>query len=109
VGGGAARVRRLSYFNDAYAARRRVEALVDPFRRVGRLVAPTFSDWEAAGDILARLLQERPALRDKLSAPVNDSLVALCALRIGAAVVTANAADFEVLQRYRRFRLSVLV
>ena len=47
-------------------ARERVEAFLRPFRRTGRLVTPTFADWEGTGDLLARILKERPELRDKL-------------------------------------------
>ena len=87
-------------------ARRRIEALVDPFRRVGQLGAPTFADWELAGDLLARLFENRRDLRNKIPALVNDSLVALCAVRIGAVVITANLEDFELFRSYRRFRVA---
>jgi predicted nucleic acid-binding protein len=89
-------------------ARERVESFVSPFRRVGRLVTPTFADWEETGTLLARLLQERSDLKDKLPSLVNDILIALCGLRIGAVVYTANEGDFTLIRLYKRFRFEVV-
>lgn len=90
-------------------ARDRVESLVAPFRRVGRLVTPTFADWEETGTLLARLLRERSDLKDKLPSLVNDILIALCGLRIGAVVYTANEDDFALIRLYKRFRFEVVI
>ena len=90
-------------------ARERVEAFLNPFRRTGRLVTPTFADWEETGDLLARMLKERPDLKDKLPHLINDILIVLCGVRIGAVVYTANEEDFALLQRYKRFRFEVVV
>ncbi len=60
------------------AARRRVEAFLRPFRRTGRLVTPAFADWEETGDLLSRMLKERPDLKDKLPRLVKDILIVLC-------------------------------
>lgn len=89
-------------------AHERVESFVAPFRRVGRLVTPSFSDWEETGTLLARLLRERADLRDKLPSLVNDILIALCGLRIGAVVYTANEDDFALIRLYKRFRFEVV-
>ncbi|MBI3795821.1 MAG: hypothetical protein HY268_02495 [Deltaproteobacteria bacterium] len=89
------------------AAHDRVEAFLRPFRRTGRLIAPTFADWEEAGDLLARILKERSDLKDKLPHLINDILIALCAVRLGAMVYTANEEDFTLVQRYKRFRFEV--
>jgi len=43
--------------------------------------------------------------RSKLPALLNDILIALSARRIGATVVTHNARDFRLIQRYRPFSL----
>lgn len=90
------------------AASARVEALIQPFKRTGRLVTPTFSDWEEAGKILAQMLRAQPHLRDKLPKLVNDALIALCGKRLGAVVYTANQQDFALLRQYKRFRFEVL-
>jgi predicted nucleic acid-binding protein len=59
------------------AARRRVEILYRPFERVGRVVTPSHSQWKDAGGILAKVLDDRPDLKTKLPALVNDCLLAL--------------------------------
>ena len=89
-------------------ARERVAAFLRPFRRTGRLVTPAFTDWEETGDLLARMLQERPDLKDKLPRLVNDTLIALCGVRLGAVVYTANEEDFALVQRYKRFHFAVV-
>jgi predicted nucleic acid-binding protein len=90
------------------AAVGRVENLVDPFRRTGRLITPTFADWEETGDLLARILREQPRLKDKLPQLINDTLIALCGLRLGAVLYTANREDFALIRRYKHFHFSVV-
>jgi predicted nucleic acid-binding protein len=90
------------------AARERVAAFLRPFQRTGRLVTPTFADWEETGDLLARILKERPNLKDKLPRLINDILIALCGQRLGAVVYTANEDDFALVQGYKRFRFAVI-
>jgi predicted nucleic acid-binding protein len=90
------------------AARERVEAFLRPFRRTGRLVAPRFADWEETGDLLACILTERSDLKDKLAHLINDTLIALCGVRLGAVVYTANEEDFALVRHYKRFRFEVL-
>jgi predicted nucleic acid-binding protein len=89
-------------------AHRRVESFIAPFRRVGRLVTPSFADWEETGTLLARLLRERSDLKDKLPSLVHDILIALCSLRIGAIVYIANEDDFALICLYKRFRFQVV-
>lgn len=88
--------------------RERVDSFIAPFRRVGRLVTPTFADWEEAGALLARLLHDRSDLKDKLPSLVNDVLMALCGLRIGAVVYTTNENDFALIRLYKRFRFQMV-
>jgi predicted nucleic acid-binding protein len=90
------------------AGRKRVEILFRPFETVGRVVTPTHSHWKDAGVILAQVLRERPDLRNKLPALVNDCLLALSARSLGATLYTRNRDDFSVLQRQRLFPLVVL-
>jgi predicted nucleic acid-binding protein len=86
------------------AAHKRVDAFLLPFRRTGRLVTPTFTDWEECGVLLAQLRRERPDLKDKVQSLTHDILVALCGKRIGAVVYTANEEDFSLIQQYKHFR-----
>lgn len=90
------------------AARKRVEILFRPFERVGRVVTPTHSHWKDAGLIIAQVLRDRPDLRNKLQALVNDCLLALSARSLGATLYTRNRDDFSVLQRQRSFSLIVI-
>lgn len=90
------------------AGRKRVEILFRPFERVGRVVTPTHSHWKDAGLIIAQVLRDRPDLRNKLQALVNDCLLALSARSLGATLYTRNRDDFSVLQRQRSFSLIVI-
>lgn len=90
------------------AARKRVEILFRPFERVGRVVTPTHSHWKDAGLIIAQVLRDRPDLRNKLQALVNDCLLALSARSLGATLYTRNRDDFSMLQRQRSFSLIVI-
>jgi predicted nucleic acid-binding protein len=90
------------------AARRRVEILYRPFERVGRVVTPSHSQWKDAGGILAKVLDDRPDLKTKLPALVNDCLLALSARSLGASLYTRNRDDFILLQSVRSFSLVVI-
>ena len=90
------------------AARRRVEILYRPFERVGRVVTPSHSQWKDAGGILAKVLDDRPDLKTKLPALVNDCLLALSARSLGATLYTRNRDDFILLQSVRSFSLVVI-
>jgi len=78
------------------AGKRRVETLFRPFERVGR------------GGILATVLHDRPDLKDKLPALVNDCLLALSARSLGATLYTRNRDDFTLIQNRRSFSLVVI-
>lgn len=86
------------------AAINRVENFVRPFRRTGRVITPPFADWEETGELLARILREQPQFTDKLPQLINDTLIALCGVRLGAVVYTANREDFTLIQRSRTSR-----
>ncbi len=90
------------------SGRRNVEALLVPFERTGRIVTPGHQQWREAGDMLARILTLRPDLRNKLPGLVNDCLLALSALGIGATVYTRNRDDFVLLRQIRPFSLVVV-
>lgn len=85
--------------------RRAILLLVDRFERLGRVVTPAAAAWNDAGDTLARIARDEPALRTKVRGLWNDALIALSARQIGATLVTANLRDFGLLRRYMRFDL----
>jgi predicted nucleic acid-binding protein len=64
--------------------------------------------WIEAGDLLARVLELRPDLKTKLSALVNDCLLALSARDIGATLYTRNRDDFTLLRKVRPFSLVIV-
>lgn len=79
-------------------ARARVGKAVEPLERVGRVIAPTHSDWTQAGVIQGRVWDDYPSLRTKTLQ--NDLLIVYTARRIGAIVITENTADFDVIRSY---------
>lgn len=90
------------------AGRRRVEILFRPFEKVGRIVTPSHNQWKMAGGILAKVLEDRPDLKSKLPALVNDCLLALSARSLGATLYTRNRDDFVLLRSVRPFSLVVI-
>jgi predicted nucleic acid-binding protein len=61
------------------------------------IVAPTADDWSTAGAALARLGGEAVT---KGRSFWNDALLAAQCARLGATLITHNAADFRRLRRY---------
>ena len=90
------------------AGKRHVETLFVPFEKAGRIVTPTHRQWKEAGDILARVLELRPDLKNKLPSLVNDCLLALSARAIGATLYTRNRDDFLLLRSIRPLLLIVV-
>ena len=97
---------RVNAFNDR--TRRFVDGWVRPMERTGRVVAPTFSDWLEAADIVTRVFARDRSWRSKLPGMLNDVLIALCARRVGATLITYNAQDFRLIRRHKEFSLRVL-
>jgi predicted nucleic acid-binding protein len=78
------------------AAKRFDAAVVDPFRRRGRLVTPSFSAWQTSGAVLSTLVaRDHLELRKVSKRKVNDILLALSCREAGITVVTENLTDFE--------------
>jgi predicted nucleic acid-binding protein len=94
------------------AADRRTRALVGdfvrPLERSGRIVSPAFEDWQHAARIVTAIYERERSWRSKLPALLNDVLIALSARRIGATLLTYNAADFRLIRRHQEFALRVL-
>jgi predicted nucleic acid-binding protein len=88
------------------AARVAVEQFVRRAAYLGRLLTPTFTDWQRAGALLAKLRRSEPGFRAKLSALWNDALIIVTAERVDATVVTQNAEDFALLGRHIRVAIT---
>ncbi len=87
---------------------RLVQEFIEPMERADRCVAPTFADWIDAAAIVTAILDRDRSWRSKLPALLNDILIALCARRIGATLLTYNAQDFRLIRRHKEFALRVL-
>ena len=102
----------VAYELRASAAEGRTAALVRdftrPMERTGRVVSPTFDDWMMAADIVTGIQQRDRGWRSKLPALLNDILIALCARRIGAVMITHNQEDFRLIRRHVGFSLRIL-
>jgi len=86
-----------------------VIALAKEFHKAGRLLVPDGDDWIEAGKILNNLLRGRRSSRkgrtpslpaaDKQRI-IRDVLIARCAKRAGATLITDNLKDFAAISRY---------
>lgn len=87
---------------------RLVRGFVSRSEKVRRVVTPTHGSWNESARILAKLGKEEPNYRSKFATVLNDALIALCALQVGATVCTGDKEDFELIRRYRRFALEII-
>jgi predicted nucleic acid-binding protein len=85
-----------------------IQEFIFPLERTGRLLCPTFDDWIDAARIIGSVAENESGWRSKLPALLNDILIALCARRIGATLLTHNREDFRLIRRHRNFSLRVL-
>lgn len=94
----------------AFAPRDRklLRNITSSFSRVGRLLLPTVTVYEEAGEVLRRLQLVRGYTSGGASALVNDVLIALSARSIGATVITQNKRDYVAIQGVRPFKLSII-
>lgn len=88
--------------------RRLVREISSAFGRVGRIVAPTGSMYQEAGEVLRRLQESLGYTLASAHGLANDVLIALSALSIGAVVITQNDRDFVAIKKIRPFRLSIV-
>jgi predicted nucleic acid-binding protein len=85
----------------------RARRLVDELYRLAKVRwEPTGEDWWEAGRLVREIGDARGWDRSKRRDFQNDALIALTARRHGAAIVTADTADFRLLER--RLRLPIL-
>ena len=87
--------------------RRDLTSLFTAFRRAGRVLVPTASIYEEAGEVLRRLRTDLDYDFRGAFSISNDALIALSARSIGAAVITRNREDFEAIRKIRSFNLQV--
>jgi len=88
--------------------RRLVREVTSAFAKAGRILVPTVTVYEEAGDVLRQLQQSRGYTMASAYGLVNDVLIALSARSIGATVITQNERDFVAIQMIRPFKLSLV-
>jgi predicted nucleic acid-binding protein len=88
--------------------RRLVQDVTSAFAKVGRILAPTASIYEEAGDVLRRLQMTRGYTMASAYGLTNDVLIALSARSIGATVITQNEQDFVAIQTIRPFKMALV-
>ena len=71
------------------------------------VLTPTKGNWLDSGQILARIRSDMGFTPEKLRSLHFDVLIALTARSHGARVITSNAGDFSLIQRYRKFELEI--
>lgn len=80
--------------------------LVDDLRRLAKIQwTPATADWWQAGVIIQKIGDAQHWDRRKRQEFQNDTLIALSARRYGAAIITTNRTDFELLAKELRVRV----
>jgi predicted nucleic acid-binding protein len=70
-------------------------------------LTPTDNNWLESGHLLAEIREDKGFEPEKLRDLHFDVLIALTARSYGARLITSNRADFELIRKYRDFRLEV--
>ena len=71
------------------------------------ILTPTEKNWLESGEILSRMRADLGFRPSKLRDLHFDVLIALTARSHGARLITSNRADFQAIQKYRKFDLEV--
>jgi predicted nucleic acid-binding protein len=71
------------------------------------ILTPTENNWLESGQILARIRDDLGFGAEKLRDLHFDVLIALTVRTHGARLITSNRADFELIRKYRDFKLEV--
>lgn len=75
-----------------------VNELIEFFKRVERIVAPSIHDYEMAGEIVAKLQSSKGYDVRKSTSITNDCLIATTAKTVGAVLYTQNKKDYLTIQ-----------
>ena len=71
------------------------------------VLTPTENNWLESGQILQRMQADHGFESKKVRDLHFDVLIALTARSCGARLITSNRADFELIRKYRDFKLEV--
>ena len=83
-----------------------LDKLYDVFVFANRLVVPDGRDWQKTGKVIAQLERKHGFEGKFLARITHDILIALCARRIGATVVTNNTKDFLRIREFIDFKMA---
>lgn len=100
----------MELFAGAFSARDRrlVREVSSAFGKAGRILVPTASIYEDAGEVLRRLQDSHGYNVAGAYGLMNDVLIALSARSIGATVVTQNGRDFAAIRSIRPFKMALI-
>lgn len=82
-----------------------MKRFVDDLAKNLRIVAPNEREWLESGRIVRRLVAARGYDVHKTRELHFDVLIALTARRLGAYLITSNAADFRAINEFLDFKL----
>lgn len=85
-----------------------IEKLEQVHKKVQRLLVPTASVFREAGNVLRILGKNQGIDPNKRGSLINDILIALSSLQIGATVFTQNKKDYRLIQSVKKFDLEVV-
>jgi predicted nucleic acid-binding protein len=71
------------------------------------IFTPIESNWLESGEILGKMVRDHGFEGHKLRDLHFDVLIALTARTHGARLITSNRADFELIRKYRAFKLEI--
>ena len=83
------------------------DAFVATLAKNHPILTPTEKNWLDSGIILSKINKAKGFTREKLRGLHFDVLIALTARDYGATVITSNKADFELVLRFKTFKLEV--
>ena len=86
-------------------ALRAINELFYFFKQVGRIWAPSITDYEKAGEIISKLQVSKGYNIKKSTSITNDCLIAASARSMGATLYTKNKKDFLAIQDIFDFKV----
>ncbi len=89
------------------ATTRSEQATLRVLERKYPILTPTENIWLESGEILSRMVRDHGFEGHKLRDLHFDMLIALTTRTYGARLITSNRADFELIRKYRDFKLEV--
>lgn len=92
----------------AVGDRPRLQDLFRTFTKLDRIITPSSSTYQEAGEVLRELQISHGYHLRKSPSLANDVLIALSARTVGGTVVTQNKQDFLAIQSIRPFKLSLI-